>query len=403
MSMRAPARDRVRHKHHPEDMPKLMTANETVERVKVDLADLAYEILVGPGLIDGAGGALSDLVAGRQVVVIVDQALVALGHLDRLKSSLAPVARSLHHILVDSGEGAKSFGSFERVMGELLSLGIDRRTLIVAFGGGIAGDLAGFVAASALRGLDFVQIPTTLLSQVDSSVGGKTGINTRHGKNLVGAFHQPKRVLIDTGVLDTLPRRELLAGYAEVVKYGAIGDLDFFEWLEAHGRALLDGDVAARREAIVRSCAAKAAVVIADERESSGRRALLNFGHTFGHALEAMAGYDGSLVHGEGVAVGMSIAARYSAKLGLCSGQDAERLVAHLRAVELPTELNDVNPDRSWGADALMGHMTKDKKVQDGRIVFVLLEALGRAVVKRDADPVLARRMLDRSVTADVA
>jgi 3-dehydroquinate synthase len=384
-----------------------MTSNKTVARVSVDLADRAYEILVGPGLIDGAGSALEDLVSGRQVVIIVDEALIPLGYLDRLKTALSgagsPAVRSLHHIVVASGESAKSFASFERVMGELLSLGIDRRTLIVAFGGGIAGDLAGFVAASALRGLDFIQIPTTLLSQVDSSVGGKTGINTQHGKNLVGAFHQPKRVLIDIGVLDTLSDRELRAGYAEVVKYGAIGDLGFFEWLEAHGRALLDGDADARREAIVRSCAAKAAVVIADERESSGRRALLNFGHTFGHALEAMAGYDGSLVHGEGVAVGMSIAARYSAKLGLCSGQDAERLIAHLRDVELPTELDDVDVQRRWGADALMGHMTKDKKVQDGRIVFVLLEALGRAVVKRDADPELARHMLDRSVAAGAA
>lgn len=375
-----------------------MTMNETIARVSVDLAGRAYEILVGPGLIENAGTALEDLVTCRKVVVIVDEALIALGHLERLQAALSPRARSLHHIVAGSGEGAKSFASYERVMGELLAFGIDRRTLIVAFGGGIAGDLAGFVAASALRGLDFIQIPTTLLSQVDSSVGGKTGINTTHGKNLVGAFHQPKRVLIDTGVLDTLPRRELLAGYAEVVKYGAIGDLGFFEWLEQHGRALIDGDQAARREAIVRSCVAKAAVVIADEHETSGRRALLNFGHTFGHALEAMAGYDGSLVHGEGVAVGMSIAARFSAKLGMCPGQDAERLVAHLKSVGLPTDLDAVDPARSWSADALMGHMTKDKKVQDGRIVFVLLEALGRAVVTRDADPELARRMLDRSV-----
>jgi 3-dehydroquinate synthase len=370
------------------------TRRGAVETVPVDLGDRAYDILVGPGLIDEAGARLADLIEGRKVVVVVDRVLVA-SHMDRLHAALSGPAKSVSVLEVGSGEAAKSFASYQDLMERLLGLGIDRNTIIIAFGGGVVGDLAGFAAASALRGLDFIQIPTTLLSQVDSSVGGKTGINTIHGKNLVGAFHQPRRVLIDIEVLDTLPKRELLAGYAEVVKYGAIGDRDFFEWLEAHGEALLAGDMDARREAIVRSCAAKAAVVIADERES-GARALLNFGHTFGHAYEAMAGYDGSLVHGEAVAAGMATAARLSTQLGMCPGQDTERLLAHLRTVGLPVDLDQIDAARTWGADSLMGHMAKDKKVRDGRVVFVLLEELGRAVVRRDVDPDIARRLLDR-------
>ena len=295
------------------------------------------------------------------------------------------MTRRLDTLTVPAGEASKSLDVFGRLMEQLLGLGVDRRTLIVAFGGGVIGDLAGFMAASALRGLDFVQIPTTLLAQVDSSVGGKTGINSAHGKNLIGAFHQPKCVLIDTGALKSLPRRELLAGYAEVVKYGAIGDRAFFEWLEANGRALLDGDEALRREAIVRSCEAKARVVAADEREA-GQRALLNFGHTFGHAFEAMAGYDGRVLHGEAVAVGMCAAARLSTRLGLCSGQDAERLIAHISAVGLPSCINALDPELTWSSDVLVGHMTKDKKAVDGSIVFVLLDELGSARVVRDVE-----------------
>lgn len=375
--------------------------DDSIAHVPVDLGDRAYEILVGPGLIDRAGDRLADLAAGRKLVVIVDRTLVPL-HLERLVAALQPVAAAVQVVETGTGEAAKSFASFQTVVERVLSLGVDRRTLVVAFGGGVTGDLAGFVAAVTLRGLDFVQIPTTLLSQVDSSVGGKTGINTTHGKNLVGAFHQPKRVLIDTNVLDTLPRRELLAGYAEVVKYGAIGDREFFEWLEAHGPALLAGDGAARREAVVRSCATKARVVIADEREA-GERALLNFGHTFGHAFEAMAGYDGSLVHGEAVSAGMAVAARLSTRLGLCPGQDSERLVAHLSAVGLPVSLDDIDPERRWTAEALMAHMAKDKKVRDGRIVFVLLRALGHAVVRTDTDPASARAAMERPATAGAA
>ena len=367
-----------------------------VDTVEVALADRSYTIRVGAGLIDRAGEELADLLSGRKAVVVADETVAAL-HLPALTRSLTGVARSVDALTVPAGESAKSMDGLADLLDRMLALGIDRRTMVVALGGGVTGDLAGFAAAVALRGLDFVQIPTTLLAQVDSSVGGKTGVNTRHGKNLVGAFHQPRRVLIDTAVLDTLPRRELLAGYAEVVKYGAIGELDFFQWLEANGRALLDGDADARRHAIVMSCRAKAAVVAADERETAGgQRALLNFGHTFGHALEAMAGYDGSLLHGEGVAAGMVLAARLSARLGPCTGQDAERLAAHLSAVGLPTELDQVDAARRWTADELIGHMTKDKKALDGRIVFVLLDRLGHAVVRGDVDRATVRGLLDR-------
>lgn len=373
-----------------------IAAPNAIDTVEVDLGERGYAIRVGRGLIGDAGDELADLLSGRKAVVIADETVAAL-HLPRLQDGLIGVASAVHTLTVPAGEAAKSMAGLGDLLDRMLRLGIDRRTVVVALGGGVTGDLAGFAAAVALRGLDFVQIPTTLLAQVDSSVGGKTGVNTAHGKNLVGAFHQPRRVLIDTAVLDTLPRRELLAGYAEVVKYGAIGDVDFFEWLEANGRRLLDGDSDARRHAIVMSCRAKAAVVAADEREATGgARALLNFGHTFGHALEAMAGYDGSLLHGEGVAAGMVLAARLSARLGPCSGQDAERLAAHLATVGLPTELDQVDAARQWSPEALIRHMTKDKKVRDGRIVFVLLERLGLATVRDDVDRTAVRALLDR-------
>jgi 3-dehydroquinate synthase len=251
----------------------------------------------------------------------------------------------------------------------------------VALGGGVIGDITGFAAAVALRGLDFVQIPTTLLAQVDSSVGGKTGINTRHGKNLIGAFHQPRLVLADTGILDTLPERELLAGYAEVVKYGLLGDKDFFTWLEGHGAAVRDGDPEARRHAVVRSCRAKATIVVADERET-GQRALLNLGHTFGHALEAETGFGDALLHGEGVAIGMVLAFDLSVQLGHCAAVDADLARRHLAAIGLPTSpahaLGNI-----WSAEALIGHMAKDKKVADGKMTFVLAHGIGDAFLSQ--------------------
>ena len=368
-----------------------------IETVEVDLADRRYTIRVGAGLIARADAELHDLLDGRHVVIVADEAVSDKPLAELCTAVRRSTARRLDTVTTPGGEAGKSFDRFQDLVERVLSLGIDRRTLILAFGGGVVGDLAGFAAATLLRGLDFVQIPTTLLAQVDSSVGGKTGINTGQGKNLVGAFHQPVRVLIDTALLDTLPRRELLAGYAEVVKYGAIGDPDFFEWLEVNGSRVIDGDPTARREAIVRSCRAKAAVVSADEREAAGgHRALLNFGHTFGHALEAMANYDGSLLHGEAVAIGMTLAARLSVQVGSCTGQDAERLAAHLRGIGLPTEIDSADPAGSWAADAMLGHMTKDKKARDGRIVFVLLDRLGSARVRSDIDLEPVRALLSR-------
>jgi len=267
---------------------------------------------------------------------------------------------------------------------------------VVALGGGVIGDLAGFAAAVLLRGVRFVQVPTTLLAQVDSSVGGKTAIDTAHGKNLVGAFHQPRLVLADTGVLDTLPRRELLAGYAEVLKYALLGDPGFFDWLEANGRKVIAGDAGARAHAIVTSCAAKAEIVAADEREA-GARALLNLGHTFGHALEAETGYDGSLLHGEAVAIGMVLAFALSERLGLCPSADTARVRRHMADVGLPTGLPG---GRAWDAGRLLDHMTRDKKARDGRATFVLVRGIGRAYVEPEVDPAEVRALLETAAAA---
>ena len=266
----------------------------------------------------------------------------------------------------------------------LLDAGVERRTAVIALGGGVVGDLAGFAAATTLRGLPFVQAPTTLLAQVDSSVGGKTGINTRHGKNLLGAFHQPRMVLADTGTLATLPPRELRAGYAEIAKAGLIGDAAFFEWCERNGAALLAGDREVQAEAVMRACAFKAAVVGDDEREEkpSDGRALLNLGHTFGHALEAEYAYSGGLLHGEAVAVGLGLAFRLSARLGLCTDEEAERVVRHIAETGLPAELRVLN--RQFSAAALIGHMRRDKKVRDGALRFVLVRGIGQAFTSDD-------------------
>jgi 3-dehydroquinate synthase len=267
---------------------------------------------------------------------------------------------------------------------KLLAAHIERGTTIIALGGGVVGDIAGFAAAITLRGLPFVQIPTTLLAQVDSSVGGKTGINTHVGKNLIGAFHQPRRVLIDIATLETLPRRQLLAGYAEVVKYGLIGDAEFFAWLEDNAARLLNGDAAARRHAVLTCCAAKAAIVAADEREA-GQRALLNLGHTFAHALEAQTGYSEALLHGEAVAVGLVLAFHLSARLDLCSAGDAERVHRHLAAAGLPADMRKL-ADASWSADDLVAHMERDKKVKDGKLTVVLAHGIGQSFISREVN-----------------
>jgi len=360
--------------------------HSTTEQVDVALGDRSYRILVGPGLLDEAGAHMRPVLAQRRVVVVTD-AIVAKLHLDRLNAALDRAEIAHDSIVMPPGEGTKDFVHLQQLADELLDRRVERRTMLVALGGGVIGDLTGVAAALVLRGIDFVQVPTTLLSQVDSSVGGKTGINTRHGKNLIGAFHQPKLVLADTSVLDTLPRRELLAGYAEVVKYGLLGDRDFFEWLEKNAASVIERDGPERRHAVAHSCRMKARIVAADEREI-GDRALLNLGHTFGHSFEAELGYGSEMLHGEAVAIGMRLAFDLSARLGLCPPEDAARVRHHLTRIGLPAGL----AGRNWPPQRLLDHMGRDKKVVDGKLTFILVRGIGQAFISREvgADDVKA-------------
>ncbi|MBM3950307.1 MAG: 3-dehydroquinate synthase [Rhodospirillales bacterium] len=368
------------------------------ERLTVGLGARAYDIVIGEGLIADAGRHLRPLLKLPQVVIVTDTN-VAAKHLDPFRAGLERAGIASEPIILPPGESTKSFCELENLSENILALGIERSTVLVALGGGVIGDLTGFAAAILLRGIDFVQVPTTLLAQVDSAVGGKTGINTRQGKNLVGSFHQPRLVLADMGVLDTLPPRELLAGYAEIVKYGLINDAGFFAWLEANGRALIAGDRALRRHAVRVSCAAKAAIVAADEREK-GERALLNLGHTFGHALEAETGFGPALIHGEAVAVGLALAFDFSARLGLCPAEDAAHVRRHLDEVGLPAALDrlgDYGRKDGWTAARLMAHMGRDKKVAGGKLTFILARGIGRAFVSHDVDEAeLGRFLADR-------
>ncbi|MCZ6742249.1 MAG: 3-dehydroquinate synthase [Alphaproteobacteria bacterium] len=373
----------------------MMTELRTIE---VALGERSYEIRIGRGLIAKAGTHLAPLLGAHGIaaeVVVVTDRNVAEHHLAALEESLRASGISQRTIILEPGEQSKDFAHLARLMDDLIGGGLNRDAMVVALGGGVVGDLTGFAAAIALRGVDFVQIPTTLLSQVDSSVGGKTGINTAHGKNLVGAFHQPRMVLADVSALETLPRRELLAGYAEIVKYGLIRDAGFFGWLEEHGAALIEGDVAARMEAVARSCRAKAEVVAADEVEH-GERALLNLGHTFGHAMETEIGFSDRLLHGEAVAIGMVLAFELSAQLGLCPKADARRLRAHLDAVGLPADAAGYG----FTADALIAHMHHDKKVRGGQITFILAHGIGEAVIAPDVDLGVVERLLTRTLAA---
>ena len=351
------------------------------EVIPVGLGDRAYEIHAGVSMLHRAGALLKPLTRATTLPIVTDEHVAKL-HLGRLLDSLRGAGLTGRPIILAPGEGTKSFAGLERVTGELLDMGIDRGGLVIALGGGVIGDLTGFAAGVLKRGVAFAQVPTTLLAQVDSSVGGKTAINARQGKNLVGLFHQPRIVIADVGLLATLPRRELLAGYAEVVKYGALGDADFFDWLEQSATAALGGDEAALTHAVAQSCRMKAAIVARDERET-GERALLNLGHTFGHALEAATGFSDRLLHGEGVAIGMALAFQLSRKLGLCPGQDAERFVRHLKAVGLPAAISDIPGPRA-SAEELLAHMAHDKKVADGKLTFILVRGLGRAFITRD-------------------
>jgi 3-dehydroquinate synthase len=355
--------------------------------VDVALGDRAYDIVIGREVLSSLGARIAALRPGVRTAIVTDRT-VAKHWLEPAEASLAAAGIPSSRIIVEEGEGSKSYAGLTQVSEALIAAKIERNDLVIALGGGVVGDLAGFTAAILRRGVDFVQVPTSLLAQVDSSVGGKTGINSPQGKNLIGAFHQPVLVVADTAVLDTLSPRQFRAGYAEVAKYGVLGDEAFFAWLEANYADIFSGG-AAREHAIATSCRAKAAIVSRDERET-GERALLNLGHTFGHALEAATGFSDRLFHGEGVAIGMVLAAEFSASLGMISPNDAARVKRHLVAVGLPTRLQDIGGFAQEGladADALMALMAQDKKVKRGKLTFILLEAVGRAVIARDVEP----------------
>lgn len=363
--------------------------------VRVDLGARSYDIIIGRGLIARAGDLISPVLKQKRAFVVTDTN-VANYYLSPLATSLSRAGIKTDHVIVPAGEASKGFGHLARVLDAMLAAKCERKTTIVALGGGVIGDLTGFAASILLRGVDFVQIPTTLLSQVDSSVGGKTGINTKAGKNLVGSFHQPKLVLADTDTLATLPRRELLAGYAEVAKYGLLGDAAFFDWLEKNGASALTlrrDHLDALTHCIAASCRAKAKIVGEDEREA-GIRALLNLGHTFGHALEAEMGYGEDLLHGEAVGIGMVLAFDLSARLGLCTAEDAARAKRHLASVGLPVTPPKKGPRGAVTPEALVAHMALDKKVSDGAIAFVLARAIGQAFVTKDVPAAKLRETL---------
>ncbi|MFO0987503.1 MAG: 3-dehydroquinate synthase [Alphaproteobacteria bacterium] len=359
-------------------------------RVRVELGDRGYDIVIGAGVLGDAAALRRSHPKLRRVLVVTDETVQRL-HGARLAEALDRAGLARETVVLPPGEASKSFAMLETLCETLLEKRIDRGDVIVAFGGGVIGDLAGFAAAVLLRGLDYVQIPTTLLAQVDSSVGGKTAIDTRQGKNLVGAFHQPRAVIADTALLDTLSRRDLLAGYAEVAKYGLIADDAFFAWLEGAWAAVVGGAGAERTGAIAHSCRAKAAIVAEDEREA-GRRALLNLGHTFGHALEAECGFGDELRHGEAVALGTVMAFDLSASLGLCSPAAADRVRRHFAAAGLPTSLRaNTLAARAWPAERLVEHMRSDKKARAGTLTFILARGIGHAFVAHDvpADKVI--------------
>lgn len=368
-----------------------MSANESEpdsraqssELVHVALGARSYDILVGGGLLSDAGDHIAPLLALPRTVLVSDENVAPL-YQERVVQSLGRHGIECDSIVLAPGEGSKSFANFEELLERLLAGRAERSLTLLALGGGVIGDLAGFAASVLLRGIAVIQLPTSLLAQIDSSVGGKTGINSRHGKNLIGSFHQPRLVLADTGALDSLPPRELAAGYAEMVKYGLIDDQDFFVWLEQNGSRLLAGDAAARRHAIAHCCRAKARIVSEDEQEN-GRRALLNLGHTFAHAFEAECGYGDALLHGEAVSIGMVLAFRLSHRLGLCGEADVARVANHLAAHGLPTEATQL-PPAARRREALLQHMSHDKKIRDGRLHLILARGIGGAFVASDVE-----------------
>jgi 3-dehydroquinate synthase len=370
-----------------------MTPIDQARIVAVDLPGRAYDIVIGRDLLAGAATLLAERFPGRRFAIVTD-ANVAAAQLERLAPALEAQGLLATTIVLDPGEATKSWAGLQKAVEAILAARLERRDLVIAFGGGVIGDLAGFAAAIARRGMDFVQIPTSLLAQVDSSVGGKTGINSPAGKNLIGAFHQPRLVLADLAALDTLPERQFAAGYAEVAKYGLIDDESFFFWLEDNRR-----DIFARgpalAEAVAHACAAKARVVLIDEKET-GPRALLNLGHTFGHALEKVTGFSDRLLHGEAVAIGMVLAHGFSARLGLAPSQDTSRVTAHLRAAGLPTRMADI-PGELAPTEALMDAIAQDKKVERGALTFILTRGIGQAFIEKDVAPEAVRQYLEEA------
>lgn len=350
--------------------------------IPVALGARSYDVRIEPGLLTRAGELLAPLSRGRPMPIVTDANLAE--HCETLVASLAAAGVSAPVLTLPAGESTKSWAQLEALTDWLLEQGVVRSDQVIALGGGVIGDLVGFATSILKRGCNFVQIPTTLLAQVDSSVGGKTAINSRAGKNLIGAFHQPSVVLIDPQVLDSLPQRELRAGYAEVAKYGLIDDAGFFAWCEANASALFAGDPDARAWAIGHSVAAKARIVAADERETTGTRALLNLGHTFGHALEAETGFSDKLLHGEAVAAGMALAFAFSAQQGLCPAADAERVAAHLRAVGLPDGLAAAGVTADGAT--LVGHMLHDKKMEGSTLPFLLARGIGQTYLDKTVD-----------------
>lgn len=362
------------------------TPQEPLEslNVPVDLGDRSYDIKIGPGVLKDAASHILPYLNRNKAAIVTDEN-VAAAHLAGLEDVLRASGIEIDTLVLPAGESTKSQQHLFEVTDFLLSAGIERNDIIIAFGGGVIGDLVGFAAAILRRGIDFIQIPTSLLAQVDSSVGGKTGINVSAGKNLIGAFHQPLLVLADTALLDTLPERELKAGYAEVAKYGLLGDAKFFSWLEQNAPSLFAGDMQARMRAIETSCQAKASIVERDEKEGSVR-ALLNLGHTFGHSLEAATGYSSRLLHGEGVAIGTCMAFRFSERLGICELGRSDRVVRHLSGLDMPTHVRDI-PGPALDAEKLLETMYQDKKASGGKLVFILARDIGDTYVAKDISP----------------
>jgi 3-dehydroquinate synthase len=377
----------------PSALNSLAATTRALSTVPVVLGERSYEVMIGPGLLAEAGRLIATRLGKCKCAIVTDEN-VARHHLPALEASLKAEGRLRGSIVLKPGEATKSFRELVPLCERLLELGVERGDVVVAFGGGVIGDLAGFAAGILRRGVRFVQIPTSLLAQVDSSVGGKTGINTPQGKNLIGVFHQPALVIADTNVLTTLPPRELKAGYAEVAKYGLLGDAAFFGWLENNWRSVFGNDTSALTQAIETSVKAKADVVARDEHET-GDRALLNLGHTFGHALEAWTGYSDRLLHGEGVAIGMCLAYGLSEDLGLCPKGSEARVAKHLAAVGLPTSISQIPGGRADAAE-LVRLMGQDKKVRDGKLTFILVRDIGQAFISREVAPDRVTTFLER-------